>query len=162
MSARSRAVRRQPGWSVPPSSHDVERLNGGELDNPRTLATRPAESGGVMNKLSLALLVAVLALVAGVARAGGAGAAGGSSETQAVPNIVIGSHLTSRSAETPPSSAECMAAFVSFGLVGTCYSPQDIRNEYNVTPLLNRGIDGAGQTIVIFDAFGSPTIQNDL
>jgi subtilase family serine protease len=79
-----------------------------------------------------------------------------------LPQIVVGQQLPTRSAETPPSSADCTAAFVSFGLVGTCYSPQDIRNEYDITPLLNRGIDGTGQTIVIFDAFGSPTIQNDL
>jgi subtilase family serine protease len=33
---------------------------------------------------------------------------------------------------------------------------------YNLGPLQKRGIDGAGQTIVIVDSFGSPTIAADL
>jgi subtilase family serine protease len=43
-----------------------------------------------------------------------------------------------------------------------CYQPSQIQNAYNVTPLLNGGINGAGRTIVIVDAFGSPTIASDL
>ncbi len=39
-----------------------------------------------------------------------------------------------------------------------CYSPQFIRKAYNVPGSL----DGTGQTIVIVDAFGSPTIAADL
>jgi subtilase family serine protease len=39
-----------------------------------------------------------------------------------------------------------------------CYSPNFIRTAYNIPSSL----DGSGQTIVIVDAFGSPTIQNDL
>ena len=37
-----------------------------------------------------------------------------------------------------------------------------MRNAYNVTPLLNAGYIGAGQTIVIIDSFGSPTVAADL
>jgi subtilase family serine protease len=33
---------------------------------------------------------------------------------------------------------------------------------YDLTPLLSRGLNGAGQTIVIVDAFGSSTISSDL
>jgi len=43
-----------------------------------------------------------------------------------------------------------------------CYQAAQIQNAYNITPLLNRGINGAGSTIVIVDAFGSPTIASDL
>jgi subtilase family serine protease len=43
-----------------------------------------------------------------------------------------------------------------------CYQPAQIQNAYNITPLLNRGTNGAGRTIVIVDAFGSPTIASDL
>ncbi len=43
-----------------------------------------------------------------------------------------------------------------------CYQAAQIQNAYNITPLLNRGINGAGRTIVIVDAFGSPTIASDL
>jgi subtilase family serine protease len=41
-------------------------------------------------------------------------------------------------------------------------TPAQFRAAYDVTPLLRRGIDGRGQTIVIIDPFGSPTIQKDL
>jgi subtilase family serine protease len=40
--------------------------------------------------------------------------------------------------------------------------PNQIRTAYNLGPLLHQGIDGAGQTIVIVDSFGSPTIRHDL
>jgi subtilase family serine protease len=39
-----------------------------------------------------------------------------------------------------------------------CYSPNDIRTAYGYPSVL----DGSGQTIVIVDAYGSPTIQSDL
>jgi subtilase family serine protease len=41
-------------------------------------------------------------------------------------------------------------------------TPQQVRRAYNVGPLLAKGIDGKGQTIVIVDSFGSPTIVRDL
>jgi subtilase family serine protease len=43
-----------------------------------------------------------------------------------------------------------------------CLSPQEIRTAYNINPLLNAGYTGKGQTIVIIDSFGSPTIEQDL
>ena len=39
-----------------------------------------------------------------------------------------------------------------------CYTPAEIRSAYNVP----NALDGTGQTIVIVDAYGSPTIANDL
>jgi subtilase family serine protease len=56
-----------------------------------------------------------------------------------------------------PTDAECRA---QYGIA--CYSPQEMRNAYGVTPLINAGYTGQGQTIVIIDSFGSPTIANDL
>jgi subtilase family serine protease len=47
-------------------------------------------------------------------------------------------------------------------LAGTCYGPDQIRNAYGFQPLLDRGLTGAGRTIVIIDAYGSDTIQSDL
>lgn len=44
----------------------------------------------------------------------------------------------------------------------TCFGPDQIRSAYDIQRLLNRGITGAGRTIVIIDAFQSPTIQSDL
>ena len=43
-----------------------------------------------------------------------------------------------------------------------CYQASQIQNAYNITPLLNRGINGTGRTIVIVDAYGSPTMAADL
>ena len=37
-----------------------------------------------------------------------------------------------------------------------------MRQAYGVTPLLSAGYTGVGQTIIIIDAFGSPTIPDDL
>jgi subtilase family serine protease len=39
-----------------------------------------------------------------------------------------------------------------------CYSPNDLRTAYNYPS----NLDGSGQTIVIVDAYGSPTIRNDV
>jgi subtilase family serine protease len=41
------------------------------------------------------------------------------------------------------------------------YSPHDVRMGYSLNPVYQQGLNGAGQTIVIVDAFGSPTIQTD-
>ncbi len=43
-----------------------------------------------------------------------------------------------------------------------CYSPQQIRTAYGVQALLDKGDTGKGRTIVIVDAFSSPTIASDL
>jgi len=43
-----------------------------------------------------------------------------------------------------------------------CYSPQQLHQAYGLTPLLKAGYNGTGQTIVIIESFGSPTIQADL
>jgi subtilase family serine protease len=42
------------------------------------------------------------------------------------------------------------------------YTPAQIRAAYFLNPLLRKGIDGRGQSIVIVDSFGSPTIRHDL
>ncbi len=64
--------------------------------------------------------------------------------------------LLGRAGSQPPTYAECQ----QLGFL--CYSPQEMRTAYSLTPVLNRGITGAGQTIVIIDSFGSPTAWQDL
>jgi len=56
-----------------------------------------------------------------------------------------------------PTDAQCRA---KSGY--PCYSPQEMRKAYNITPLIDAGYTGKGQSIVIIDSFGSPTIANDL
>ena len=57
----------------------------------------------------------------------------------------------------PPTDSYCR---MTFGF--PCYSPQEMQQAYGLTPLLEAGYNGAGQTIVIIDSFGSPTIEQDL
>jgi len=55
--------------------------------------------------------------------------------------------------------------FCSSGSLGTilCYPPSFLKTAYDFPPTTGeKGLDGKGQTIVIVDAFGSPTIQSDL
>jgi subtilase family serine protease len=59
--------------------------------------------------------------------------------------------------DQPPTTAECEADFQV-----ACYEPAQIQAAYNLRPLYDRGVNGAGTTIVIVDSFGSPTIVNDL
>ncbi|MCL2393518.1 MAG: hypothetical protein FWC87_02430, partial [Acidimicrobiaceae bacterium] len=57
----------------------------------------------------------------------------------------------------PPTTAECEA---QIGI--PCYDPAQLQTAYDEGPLFSQGINGKGQTIVIVDPFGSPTIQSDL
>ena len=55
-----------------------------------------------------------------------------------------------------PTSA-CVAQFQTH-----CYSPNQLRSAYDLDPLHSKGITGKGRTIVLLEAFGSPTVQHDL
>jgi subtilase family serine protease len=59
--------------------------------------------------------------------------------------------------QTPPTTADCEA---SAGIA--CYSPQQFQTAYNMKSLYAAGDSGQGRTIVLVDAFGSPTIKADL
>ena len=97
-------------------------------------------------------MAGALALASGSLLSGGVPVA-------AAANITIGPMLLSRfgSAVQPLSPADCVATFTV-----PCYGPDQVQAAYNEQPLFNRGITGKGQTIVIVDSFGSPTIQADL
>jgi subtilase family serine protease len=58
---------------------------------------------------------------------------------------------------TPPTTADCQAR-----LQVNCYSPKQYRTAYGVDTVNARGITGRNRTIAIVDAFGSPTIEQDL
>ncbi len=62
-----------------------------------------------------------------------------------------------KAGDLPPSDAFCRANFGS-----PCFSPQEIRHAYGVDRLTNAGITGAGQSIVVIDSYGSPTLASDL
>jgi subtilase family serine protease len=57
----------------------------------------------------------------------------------------------------PPTTAYCEAKYHL-----ACYQPFQLQRAYNLAPLFARGIQGGGETIVIVDAFGSPSIASNL
>jgi subtilase family serine protease len=97
-------------------------------------------------------IAGAVALASGSLLSGGVPAA-------AAANISISPLLHTRfgSATQPLTQAECEAAFTV-----PCYEPGQLQTAYNEQPLFDRGITGKGQTIVLVDSFGSPTIKSDL
>jgi subtilase family serine protease len=68
-----------------------------------------------------------------------------------------------RSAPGRPDTAGVIARLVPApGKQAGVLTPAQLQRAYDLVPLYRRGIDGAGQTIVIVDPFGSPTIASDL
>jgi subtilase family serine protease len=43
-----------------------------------------------------------------------------------------------------------------------CYGPDQLRAAYGIQPVLDGGVTGSGRTVVLVEAFGSPTFQSDL
>jgi hypothetical protein len=100
--------------------------------------------------------IVAVALAAALAAAGTGGGAASSGGGGVAPLAVVGPHLAGVAGQ-PPTSAQCQAAF---GIA--CYGPPDLRAQYQFGPAYAAGDTGKGQTIVIFDSFGSPTIAQDL
>jgi subtilase family serine protease len=57
----------------------------------------------------------------------------------------------------PPSTAFCEQNFKI-----ACYTARQIQQAFNLGPLYAAGTTGKGETIVIVDSFGSPTVAHDL
>ena len=106
-----------------------------------------------------ALTVSAAALAVGaVAAVAPAGSAATKSAAPAAPTVAIQPgviHPTSVLAA--PSQANC----VKYGYYH-CLTPGQVEDAYNLPPLYARGVTGKGETIVIVDSFGSPTIKHDL
>jgi len=66
-------------------------------------------------------------------------------------------HILSGVMNTPPTNAFCEEHYHI-----ACYLPAQIQQAYNLPRLYKQKITGRGQTIVIVDSFGSPTVQRDL
>ncbi|MGD0700273.1 MAG: S53 family peptidase [Trebonia sp.] len=105
------------------------------------------------------LAVGATALAVGViAAVAPAGSAVTKSAPASVPTIVTrpgAIHPTG--VMSTPSQKYC----VEFGYY-SCLTPEQVESAYNVSPLYKHGITGKGETIVIVDSFGSPTIKHDL
>jgi subtilase family serine protease len=107
-------------------------------------------AGGSSNRLLLAVSALGTILTGGCATA--------SPPPMAVkPVPAITGHILNHVFKAQPTSGDCLA------LTGVaCYSPSQIEQHYDLGPLYARALDGSGSTIVIVDAFGSPTIASDL
>ncbi|WP_298383212.1 S53 family peptidase [Ferrimicrobium sp.] len=103
--------------------------------------------GFVSSSLALASLTA-LALPGSVAVA--------ASVSGPTPMIEVGPVIKSTST-VPPTSTFCKTYYQI-----ACYGPAQMAAEYNYGPAYAAGANGKGQTIVIFDSYGSPTIRADL
>jgi subtilase family serine protease len=76
--------------------------------------------------------------------------------------ITVHPEIFQAGAKAPNATFSCQTRPMDGSQGPRCYQPAQIQTAYNITPLLNHGINGAGRTIVIVDAYGSPTIASDL
>jgi subtilase family serine protease len=103
-----------------------------------------------LRKFSLGAAVALVLAFAGVGHAG-----------QQRPGAIPGERVeVLNPADTPHFTCQTKPFDLSKGLY--CYDPVTIRAAYGVDGLLKSGFNGAGHTIVILDAFGSPNVQSDI
>jgi len=91
-----------------------------------------------------------MAVVLPAALSVGAGVSSAYRANRGVPHLAL--HRGS-----PPTLAECEAEYKI-----ACYDPSQVETAYNMKALYAQGDEGQGQTIVIVDSFGSPTIARDL
>jgi subtilase family serine protease len=93
--------------------------------------------------------------VTGVAAGSAARASG---PAQSVVTIWPGAvHALAGVSATPPTTAFCESHFHI-----ACYLPRQVQRAYHLPALYRQGITGRGQTIIIVDSFGSPTVRGDL
>ena len=102
--------------------------------------------------------VLAIGAIAAVAPAGSAVATSAAPATASAPTIVTEPGVIHpMGVMSTPSQANC----VKLGFYH-CLTPAQVETAYNLAPLYSRGITGKGETIVIVDSFGSPTIKHDL
>lgn len=81
----------------------------------------------------------------------------GSSATGTVrPIPASAGHIDTRSVAAPMPTSQCLAQ-----LGHACYSPAQLRTAYGLNGVYAHGLTGAGQSVCIVDALGSPTLQHD-
>jgi subtilase family serine protease len=112
-------------------------------------------------------------------------AVSGLTEVMAKPHILVARDASGNprnpipldaSAAPAASTAQCFGADISSPLTdgvstavytgqaynGCFFQPAELQTAYGFNTLAAQGLNGAGETIVIVDAFGSPTLANDV
>ena len=125
-------------------------------------ASRPAPVRLLARGLAAIAVTALTATAAGLAAPGGPAASAAPSAAPAAgqARIVVrpdAIRLPGKPRSAPLTTAQCEA---DDGIA--CYQPSQLRTAYHLPALYARGVTGKGQTIVIVDSFGSPTIKADL
>jgi subtilase family serine protease len=104
---------------------------------------------------AVSLLAAAVTGAGAVAVAGHASPAGDAAGIVAIQPGVI--RVLTGALPAPPSTAFCERHYHI-----ACYRPAQIQRAYHLPRLYRQGVTGRGQTIVIVDSFGSPTVRRDL
>jgi subtilase family serine protease len=113
---------------------------------------------GKVTGLAVGASVLAIGVIAAATPAGSAVTKSAGPVTASAPTIVIKPGVIHpMGVMSTPSQANC----VEFGFYH-CLTPEQVETAYNLPPLYSRGITGKGETIVIVDSFGSPTIEKDL
>src|SRR6201996_5051072 len=116
---------------------------------PAAAATATGTAGGAAPQATPAFTYRTIAGPAAFAAA-----AGGTATP--IP-AVAGDWAVQLTSPNPLSTAKCLATIKL-----RCYSPLQYRTAYDLNPLYAADITGRGETIMIVDSFGSPTIRSDL
>jgi subtilase family serine protease len=113
---------------------------------------------GKVTGLAVGASVLAIGVIAAAAPAGSAMTKSAAPATASAPTIVTEPGVVHPlGVMSTPSQANC----VKSGFYH-CLTPEQVETAYNLPPLYSHGITGKGETIVIVDSFGSPTIKNDL
>jgi subtilase family serine protease len=113
-----------------------------------------AATAAVLATAGGAAAAAPTGLPSAAARASSAGSAGTSTAgVRIYPQLQHVAHAQLR----PPTTKFCERKFKI-----ACYTPRQVQQAYRIPALLHKGITGKGQTIVVVDSFGSPTVKHDL
>ena len=107
---------------------------------------------GKLTALAAGAAALAVGVVAAVAPAGSA-----ATKPAATPVAINPGVIHPMGVLAAPSQANC----VEYGYYH-CLTPGQVEDAYNLPPLYARGVTGKGETIVIVDSFGSPTIKHDL
>jgi subtilase family serine protease len=116
-----------------------------------------------LNRKLFAGAAAVATAAATVASLGLATPAGAvTSPNVTAHRIKVDPATTKVSANTDLSTFTCQTRPIDGSQGIRCESPAQMQKAYGLTPLLSSGVNGAGRTIVIVDAYQNPYIASDL
>lgn len=129
------------------------------------LASSPARGMAVGVLVILLTLQAMPLLVASASSSAGTGLSSAAStkapSIASTPDyLILGQlHGTTVTQSLKPRSVPLLGGYQ---FAATQYTAKDLQGAYGVTSMLSSGYNGAGETIAIIDAYGDPTIQQDL